>query len=267
MASVVNRPKGRREIQFKDANDKRQTLRLGKMPKRDAESIKVRIEHLLAAQVSGQPLDGDTAKWVANLEDGLAVKLARFGLIRRRESVLLLEFIDAYVSGRTDLKPRTVIKFRATRDYLVDFFGPERNIREISAGDADDWRLHLVQCNLAENTIRKHVQIAKQLFRAAIRKKLIDNNPFSDLRSTVQGNPERYHFVSREVAQKVLDACPNAEWRLIFALARYGGLRCPSEVLSLTWDCIDWQNDRIRVLSPKTEHHAGKASRIIPIFS
>ena len=49
-------------------------------------------------------------------------------------------------------------------------------------------------------------------------------------------------------------------------LARYGGLRCPSEVLSLRWQDIDWDSGRIVVQSPKTEHHAGKASRTIPLF-
>ena len=47
---------------------------------------------------------------------------------------------------------------------------------------------------------------------------------------------------------------------------RYGGLRCPSEVLSLTWQNVDWEAGRIRVSSPKTEHHPGKDSRLIPMF-
>ncbi len=64
----------------------------------------------------------------------------------------------------------------------------------------------------------------------------------------------------------MLDACPDAEWRLIFGLARFGGLRCPSEHLALTWNCIDWAHGRIRVPSPKTEHHAGRTSRTIPLF-
>ena len=65
---------------------------------------------------------------------------------------------------------------------------------------------------------------------------------------------------------KLLDACPNHHWKVIVALARYGGLRCPSEVLSLRWQDIDWDAGRIVVQSPKTEHHAGKASRVIPLF-
>ncbi len=66
--------------------------------------------------------------------------------------------------------------------------------------------------------------------------------------------------------QKVIDACPDAEWRLIVALARYGGLRTPSEHFSLRWREVDWENGRIRVTSPKTAHHAGGGSRMIPLF-
>ena len=58
----------------------------------------------------------------------------------------------------------------------------------------------------------------------------------------------------------------DAEWRLMIALARYGGLRTPSETLSLKWTEIDWQRERIRVTSPKTEHHEGRDTRQIPVF-
>ena len=47
---------------------------------------------------------------------------------------------------------------------------------------------------------------------------------------------------------------------------RFGGLRCPSEHLALTWEDMDWEHDRMTVRSPKTERHEGKESRIIPIF-
>jgi integrase len=79
-------------------------------------------------------------------------------------------------------------------------------------------------------------------------------------------NKDREFFVSRDVAGKVIEACPDAEWRLLFALSRYGGLRCPSEHLSLRWGDVDWERDRIRVVSPKTEHHEGKGFRWLPIF-
>lgn len=34
----------------------------------------------------------------------------------------------------------------------------------------------------------------------------------------------------------------------------------------MKWECIDWERERIRVLSPKTEHYKDGESRTIPIF-
>lgn len=53
---------------------------------------------------------------------------------------------------------------------------------------------------------------------------------------------------------------------LILALARFGGLRVPSEVHELTWDDINFDEKKITVRSPKTEHHEGKESRVMPMF-
>ncbi|MGI9457483.1 MAG: tyrosine-type recombinase/integrase [Aeoliella sp.] len=72
--------------------------------------------------------------------------------------------------------------------------------------------------------------------------------------------------MTREDVDRVFDECPDAEWKLIFALSRYGGLRCPSEHLALKWGHVDWERGRIEVPSPKTEHQAGGESRMLPIF-
>jgi hypothetical protein len=191
VASITSDTGGRRRIQFIDAGGKRKTIRLGKMPMRDAERVKTFVEYLINSQVTKQPVDGETARWVANLGDKLAAKLAVAGLIKPRALATLADFIDGYVTGRTDLKPRTVIKFNATKEYLVEHFGADRPLRKVSSGDADDWRVFLVAKKMSENTVRKHVQIAKQFFAAAVRRHLIDSNPFADLRSTVQPNPDR----------------------------------------------------------------------------
>ena len=65
-----------------------------------------------------------------------------------------------------------------------------------------------------------------------MRKRLIDQSPFADMRDTGgKANKAREYFLSRADADKVLEACPDADWRLIFVLSRYGGLRCSSEHL------------------------------------
>ena len=119
---------------------------------------------------------------------------------------------------------------------------------------------------LAPTTIHKRIQVARSFFHAMRRRKLIDENPFDGVKAAAAGTRDRQRFVTREEIDAVLAACPDHDWRTIVVLARYGGLRCPSEVLSLRWQDVDWDAGRIVVTSPKTEHHAGKQSRTIPLF-
>ena len=49
----------------------------------------------------------------------------------------------------------------------------------------------------------------------------------------------------------MLDGCNSHDWRVIFGLARFGGLR-RCEVLILTWSDILWDVGKLRIDSPKT---------------
>ena|GEM_PF-2136299 len=54
--------------------------------------------------------------------------------------------------------------------------------------------------------------------------------------------------------------------RLMSALSRSAGLRCLSRHLVLRWDDVGWPRGRMLVHSPKTDHHPGGESRLVPIF-
>ena len=54
--------------------------------------------------------------------------------------------------------------------------------------------------------------------------------------------------------------------KLIVALARYGGLRVPSEPMAMTWGDVEWTKSRLTVRCVKTERHAGREIRVIPLF-
>ena len=53
------------------------------------------------------------------------------------------DFLDAYTSRRTDIKPRTRINLGACQARLVEFFGKDRSLKSITPGDADAWLLWL----------------------------------------------------------------------------------------------------------------------------
>ena len=266
MASITRESNGRRLIQFIASDGRRKSIRLGKMTQRLAEEVKVKVEAINAAAISGHAVDDEVARWLAKLDPIMAEKLAGVGLIPRREVATLGTFINRYIEGRHGAKPRTIDLLREVEKKLIGFFDRDKPMRDITPGDADEWRLYLVKLGWGDNTIRRRCGIAKQFFNAAIRLRLIPENPFSGLKSAVQANVSRFYFVTLEEAGKVLDSCPDAEWRLIFALSRFGGLRCPSEHFALKWTDVDWDRGRVTVHSPKTEHHAGKESRTIPLF-
>lgn len=119
---------------------------------------------------------------------------------------------------------------------------------------------------LVANTVRKRIGNAKQFFEDAVSRELLNRNPFANLKGSVGSNRERDYFLSREDAARITEACPDHEWRLIFALSRYSGLRCPSEHLALRWSDINWARGTMIVRSSKTARYEGKGSRTIPIF-
>lgn len=267
MASISTDKNGNRRILFVDADGRRRPIRLGKLPMKAAEAIKFKVEQLLAAKIAGCAWDAETARFVAGLNEVLADKLAAVDLIPARQSTLLGPFATAYIEERkSDSKPSTIVNLERAKALLIAYFGADKKMADVSSGDADSFRSWAWN-NGAVNTIRRNVARAKQLFRAAVRKKIIPENPFNGMKGlTVQPNKARDFYVTNEMAQAVLAACTKTHWRLLFALARWGGLRTPSEPIRLRWSDIDWEGGRITVTSVKTEAHEGGDQREIPLF-
>lgn len=268
MASISTEKSGRRVVQFIGRDSKRRSIRLGKVSERYAHAIALKVEELNIAAISGTAVSVATEKWLIDCDKRLSDRLAAVGLVSRREAVELGPFIDGYINQRSaNVKPRTLSVYRQTQRNLIACFGSGKRLNDLTPGDGDDFAAYLQRDGLGPATVRRRCGIAKQYLRAAERKRVIAQNPFYDLKSAVSPNRERDYFVTREESRKVLEACPDAEWRLLVGLSRYGGLRCPSEHLRLRWVDVNWNTDRMTVHSPKTEHHEGGESREIPIYA
>jgi len=260
-------------VRFLAPDNRRVTIRLGKIPKRTAESAKVRIELLFAARIAGHSIDAKTALWVSSLSDGIHARLVKSGLVAPRDEVVVPEktivrlgdHIDRSIQSRAKLKPNTLRNYQTTRRLLVTHFGTNEPVEEIHAGRARDYREWLAK-KYAPTTVAREVKRARQFFEYAKDCRIIADNPFAKIGAGSQRNTARKFFVSREVINDVLAACPDNEWRLIVVLARYAGLRIPSELEKLTWERIDWEHNRFTVIVKKKEHIDGHGTRVVPIF-
>ena len=250
----------------------RQTIRLGDVSEKIANEAKARIEALETAKLTGTPVDRTTAAWIDAIGDAIHDKLARVGLVEPRApatpepvGVALNVIVERYIKSRSRLKPNTLRNYETTKRLLVEHFGKDRLVRSIHAGHAKDYREWLVG-KYAAATVSREIKRARQFFEYAKDCRLIDDNPFAKIKAGSQSNPKRKHFVSRDVIDKVLAACPDNDWRLLVVLARYGGLRIPSELERLTWSDVDWHGMRFTIRVPKKERLPGHETRVVPIF-
>ena len=262
MASIEYRKRTTRVVSYIDK--RKVTFSLGGVSKKVAERFANNIDDYLYCRRANLRVSRETSLWLSGLDDSLYDCLVHAGVASPRDKAGTLdEFIADYIAKRTDVTERRRGKLTVSKNRLVEYFG-DVELDEITPGLADEYARWLLE-ELAPATAQKECQIAAQFFRHALRRELIAKNPFDGVSVGRATNEDRQEFVSRERVSKVIETCPDWQWRTIVALARYGGLRCPSEVALLKWEDILWDDERIVVSSPKTERY-GKASRVIPLF-
>ncbi len=264
MASISTDPNGRKRILFVDGNGKRHTIRLGPVQQRHAEGIRTKIESLLSAAQSRQPLDRETATWLADIPEQLHARLAAARLIKPRQSRTLGDWLKSFMTSRASLKPESRRKLEQTGSKLEKHFGADKPLHEITPEDAAAWREKLLKQGLSEAATKIHTGNVKTIMAEAVRRELIARSPFANLKGGVTAT-QNDRYVTRDEIERVLAAAPDTEWRLLLGLARLAGLRTPSEVTPLTWDDVDWERSRLRVHSPKTERFPGHELRWVPI--
>lgn len=266
---------GRRTVQFKGADGKRRSVRLGKVSEDDAEKLRGTVAELSAVRSGEQSFSPHLAAWVKTTKEHnptLYDRLAAVGLVDRRQTpavkMSLGAFLQSWIDKRAGAKPHSLKIYRDAAGKLKAHFGEAVKIDTITPGMANDYA-RAVATKHAKDWAMRLVKFARQFFHDAVRDRLITENPFIGAKPQGVRSPKgrkQFFNVTPEMAEQVLAACPNAEWKLIFALARYGGLRVDSERNSLRWDEVDWKAGKFIVHAPKTEHHDNGGVRIIPIF-
>ena len=144
---------------------------MGKVNKKQAESAKLYIEDLLACKVTGTAPQGKTAEWIACLTGTIRKRLERTGLIEpqeRQDCPKLGQWLEKYINSRTDVKPNTRRNLKQAEKSLKGFFADSKRLDDITAGDAEEFRIYLKSKGLGEGTVRRRCKRAKQFFNAAV---------------------------------------------------------------------------------------------------
>jgi len=271
MASIASSKNGHRRILFYDQDRNRKTVYLGKCSLAIAKKVQTRMESLLSAKLLGNPVPQDDATWLNNEGAFVRAKLESAGLlaptvkpVEKPLPTVTQHFDDFIVRVGKTKKPGTITVWKQVRQNLLAFLPPDLTIGQVTRGHAKQFYEHLRGRKLAALTIQKQIRISRQVFEDAVDFELLQVNPFSRIRVSTNSTKSNVE-VPRETIDRVLTRC-DLTWKVIVALSRYGGLRTPSETLSIKWTDIDWENNRMAIPEPKVEHHDGRGVRSCPLF-
>jgi integrase len=171
------------------------------------------------------------------------------------------------VANKSECSDHTRRNIDQARRWFFEHFDETQPVRFVTKADADEFhaflRKSLKSCNSVSTVIKK----VKQAFAEALERGEVAANPFRHIKSPIRSNPERMEFVLPEWTQPILDACPTLEWKIIFAMARFAGVRVPSELQDFKWGDILWDQDRIRIRDAKRSRPGKPVIRIVPMFA
>lgn len=262
-------------------NGGRPSVRLGAVSKRQAESFQHHLDIWLDAIATGTIIPTDTKNWLIALPLKTRDKFRKLGLTTGLPSELIIPgvvdgppkpgekpllpgslgaYMRAYIQSRDDLGESSIMNYRQVERQLNKFFGDEKQLRSIAKADAERFRRYLLSLDYAQSTVSKLIKRAKTMFKEAEDGNILVSSPFKEQRGMSEANKARQFFITRKMAKRVVEACPNHDWKLIFLLSRYGGMRCPCEVTTMKWADVLWSEQRLIIRSPKT------GLRVCPIF-
>ncbi len=260
------------KIRYRDEEKRPRVIWVGDASKKHAAEVFRHVDALVSAKLLGMRPDPANLAWARGADPRLRERLETLGLIDAATATVqprtVLAYMRTYITSRTDWKKSC--NHKQSVDHLERYLGRDLPLDQLTNGEAERFNRWMMSTEkgapgLSPNTAGQHIKRCRQMMRVAAKDRLLDRNPFEGIKIDLRSDRSKNVYIDAAAAAAVLEACPDQEWRTLFSLARYGGLRCPSEVLGLRWSDIQWDRGRFKVRSPKTEK-SGKAERIVPLF-
>jgi len=254
-------------IQWKFPSGKRQTLWLGKVSTRDAQATLRHVDELIDASKSHRSCSRETGVWLEDCSAELLNKLAKAGLVELEASKPkpTFEELAKIYHTRGDIGESTKSIRRYWETSIVQILG-SKSCDQVNPDDAERLRDALLHKGLKKITVGRMLRFARQVFDIAVSKKHLAENPMAGLKHNFrEGKAAPREYICPNRIEEILRVMPGP-WKLMTALARYAGLRSPSESLLLRWSDVHLEAKcpYLHVTSPKTESQ-GKAWRDVPI--
>jgi len=249
---------GNWQVNFSEQG-KQRTLYLGRdFTSVSADRVARIVTDILACRNRGDSLPQEIFRQIEKLPERVRKSFERLGLIGSVTGWTLESFLQAFYVTKSHLKPKTQEAYKMFGDLLLVFFGTGRKISSIEKLDCERF-VKFCLTKYAVCTVSRGLRSCRTIFRFAVDAGWLQKNPFERVSGGSEVNVSRQFYVDREVIDQVMTSCRDDYERLLLALARFGGLRIPSEIRQLRY--CDFTEDVIRI------HRDTKTgAREVPLF-
>ena len=170
--------------------------------------------------------------------------------------------------------------YELTFSRLVAHLGAHKRLDEVTDADARSFVAYLESLRKGDgvahssSSINRDLRDAHRIWAIAIEARLTTTNPFAS-RAAKEGRQKHRvgvafsRYVPLDEFAGILKACPNESWRLVFNLARLGGLRA-NEIHRADWSDVDLTRRVLSVMGKVEDgaHRDGTKMRrrLVPIM-
>jgi integrase len=250
---------GNWQVNFSEGG-KQRTLYLGReFDSASAGRVARIVTDILSCRKRGETLPIEILRRVEDLPDRVRKSFERFGLAGGVSKWTISDLVDLVLQSKSHLKPRTRERYQCCGKLLIDFFGKDRRLDTIEKLDCERLKNRQLTRHAA-CTVFRDVVCFRTFFRIAVDDVgWLQKNPFAKVSGGSKVNLDRQIYVDRETIYRVMEHCRDDYDRLLLALARFGGLRIPSEVKQLRF--CDITDKEIRIHSDTKT-----GARAVPLF-
>ena len=250
--------------------------------KKTAAVIGEHIEELKAGR-KHNCIARETRTWLSELETlnpELYDRLAQLGLAEARKRDVsipeLFEWYASYPISGLEPKPATQAARRMAGQFFLSNLVHCRTdghdqTRHPSPEEVEKF-MELLRKTSSIETAKRYFAIIKSVYVHGVSEGKVRSNPFEKVTLRLESTDTKQHFyVTEEIAYRVLQQIPDLSMQVVWVLARWGGLRIPSEVRFMLWGDVDFKRRRIRIREPKKtskqrQERGEHRTREIPLF-
>jgi integrase len=167
------------------------------------------------------------------------------GIVKLPSKATVSELADSWYASRRG-KLETMRKYSQAVFHTKSFFSTMKVI-DVTTKEVEEYVTDLVGHGLAPSTINVYVRLTRSMFKSAVSYGYITQNPAEGVRALpVRGLvTERVRVLTAEEHERLV-VNTRRDFQTMMYIAPLVGLRL-SELLGLTWDCVDLDKRRIHV--------------------